>query len=123
MHCLFVLTGRRLGLLPAATLAGGRNDSDCRTLSHEPLSRRGFRLGRQQGVENSELEWAEDSVKQVMLNCGLSEGAVIFLRLLQPISNDRSRPVAHQAELMARNPEGQQQFRLRPVSSRRRTQL
>jgi hypothetical protein len=45
-------------------------------------------------VENSELKWAEDSGKQVTLNRGLSEGAVIFLRLLQPISNDRSHPVA-----------------------------
>ncbi len=76
-------------------------------------------------VENSELEWAEDSGKQVTLNRGLSEGAVIFLRLLQPISpicNDRSHPVACQAELVARNPEGQRQFRLRPVTSRGRTQ-
>jgi hypothetical protein len=74
-------------------------------------------------VENSELEWAEDSGKQVTLHRSLNEGAVIFLRLLQPISNDRSHPVAYQAELVARNPEGQRQFRLRPASSRGRTQL
>jgi hypothetical protein len=74
-------------------------------------------------VENSELEWAEDFGKQVALNRGLNEGAIIFLRLLQPISNDRSHPVAYQAELVARNPEGQRQFRLRPASSRGRTQL
>jgi hypothetical protein len=74
-------------------------------------------------VENSELEWAEDSGKQVTLNRGLSEGAVIFLRLLQPISNDRSHPVAYRAELVARNPEGQWQFRLQPLSSRGRTEL
>ena len=74
-------------------------------------------------VENSELEWAEDSGKHVTISRGLSEGAVIFLRLLQPISNGRSHPVAYQAELVARNTEGQAQFRLRPVSSRGRTQL
>jgi hypothetical protein len=66
-------------------------------------------------VENSELEWAEDPGKHVTISRGLSEGAVIFLRLLQPISNDRSHSVAYQAELVARNPEGQRQFRLRPA--------
>jgi hypothetical protein len=72
-------------------------------------------------VENSDLEWTQDSAKQVTLNRGLSNGAVIFLRLLQPISNDRSHPVAYQAELIARNSEGQRQFRLQAVSSRART--
>jgi hypothetical protein len=74
-------------------------------------------------VENSELEWAEDSGKQVTLNRGLSEGAVIFLRLLQPIASDRSHPVAYQAEFVARNSEGQRQFRLRPVSSRCKAEM
>jgi hypothetical protein len=74
-------------------------------------------------VENSELVWTEDHGKQVKLSCSLSEGAIIFLRLLQPISNDRSHPVAYETELVARNPEGQQQFRLLPVSLRSRTEL
>jgi hypothetical protein len=74
-------------------------------------------------VENSDLEWAEDSTKQVTINRGLSKGAVIFLRLLQPISNDRSHPVPYQAEFIARNPEGQRQFRLLPISSRSREPL
>jgi hypothetical protein len=69
-------------------------------------------------VENSDLEWADDSGKQVTLNRGLSDGAVIFLRLLQPISTDRSHPVAYQAEFVARKSQGRCQFRLRPVSSR-----
>jgi hypothetical protein len=69
-------------------------------------------------VENSELEWTEDSGKQVTLNHGLSNGAVIFLRLIQPISDDRSHPVAYEAELVAKTDEGLGQFRLRPVSSR-----
>jgi hypothetical protein len=69
-------------------------------------------------VENSELEWSDDSGKQVTLKRGLSDGAVVFLRLLQPISNDRSHPVAYEAELVAGNEEGLRQFRLRPVSSR-----
>jgi hypothetical protein len=69
-------------------------------------------------VENSELEWTEDSGKQVTLNHGLSNGAVIFLRLLQPISDDRSHPVAYQAELVTKTDDGLGQFRLRPVSLR-----
>jgi hypothetical protein len=73
-------------------------------------------------VENSELEWTEESGKQVTLNRGLHEGAVIFLRLLQQIGNERSHPVAYQAEFVARCAEGQRQFRLRPVASRSRTE-
>jgi hypothetical protein len=69
-------------------------------------------------VENSELEWADDSGKQVTLNRGLTDGAVIFLRLLQPISNDRSHPVAYEAELVTSTVEGLRQFRLRPASMR-----
>lgn len=69
-------------------------------------------------VENSELEWTEPSGKQVLLNRGLQHGAVIFLRLLQPISKDRSHPVAYQAEFLSRTDEGLFQFRLQPVSSR-----
>lgn len=69
-------------------------------------------------VENAELEWTDESGKRVTLNRGLAEGAVIFLRLLQPIGNDRSHPVAYEAELMTRTQEGLRQFRLLPVSTR-----
>ena len=69
-------------------------------------------------VENSELEWTDESGKQVTLNRGLTDGAVIFLRLLQPISKDRAHPVAYAAELVTRTEEGLRQFRLRPVSAR-----
>jgi hypothetical protein len=69
-------------------------------------------------VENSDLEWTEETGKQVTLNRCLSNGAVVFLRLLQPISNDRSHPVPYQAEMVARTEEGRRQFRLQPVSPR-----
>jgi hypothetical protein len=65
-------------------------------------------------VENAELEWTEESGKQVTLNRGLNDGAVVFLRLLQNIGSDRSHPVAYQAECVARNSQGQRQFRLKP---------
>ena len=71
-------------------------------------------------VANSELEWTEKAGKQVTLNRRLNEDAVIFLRLLQQMGNDRSHPVAYQANLVARNTDGQWQFRLKPVSARSR---
>jgi len=67
-------------------------------------------------VENSELQWHENSGKQVTLSHGLTDGAVVFLRLLQPISVDRGHPVAYEAELVSKTSEGYQQFRLRPIS-------
>ena len=69
-------------------------------------------------VENSQLEWTDDAGKQVTLSRGLTDGAVIFLRLLQPISSDRAHPVAYEAELVASTDEGLRQCRLRPVSTR-----
>ena len=69
-------------------------------------------------VENSHLLWGAESGKQVTLNRGLAKGSVVFLRLLQPIGKDRSRPVPYEAEMVARNEEGGWQFRLRPISSR-----
>jgi len=69
-------------------------------------------------VENSELDWNEDSGKQVTLSRGLTNGAVIFLRLLQPLSAERGHPVAYEAELVSTTTQGHQQFRLRPISPR-----
>jgi hypothetical protein len=76
-------------------------------------------------VENSQLEWSEESGKQVTLSRSLNDGAVVFLRLLQPMSTDRSNPVAYEAELVSSKERGHQQFRLRPISSRpsRRVEL
>ena len=76
-------------------------------------------------VENSDLDWTGQSDKRVTLSRGLSDGSVIFLRLLQPMTNERPRPVAYEAELVAKNEEGQRQFRLRPISSQveRNTEL
>jgi hypothetical protein len=67
-------------------------------------------------VDNAELEWTEQSGKQITLNRALTDGAVVFLRLLQNMGSDRSHPVAYQAECVAHNSEGQWQFRLKPVS-------
>jgi hypothetical protein len=66
-------------------------------------------------VEKSELEWNEVSGKQLTLSRSLCPGSMIFLRLLQPISPDRSLPVAYHAEPIGVTPEGQQQFRLNQI--------
>jgi hypothetical protein len=69
-------------------------------------------------VEKSELEWNEESGKQVALSHAVPDGAVIFLRLVQPISTSRSQAVAYEAEFVAMTREGQRQFRLHPACPR-----
>jgi hypothetical protein len=69
-------------------------------------------------VEKSELEWNEDSGKQVALRHKVVDGAVIFLRLLQPMGTDRSLPVAYEAEFVSVAANGQHQFRLHPACPR-----
>ncbi len=66
-------------------------------------------------VEKSELEWNEQTGKSLTLTRSLRPGSMIFLRLLQPCSPDRSLPVAYHAQPMGVTPEGQQQFRLNQV--------
>lgn len=66
-------------------------------------------------VENSELHWSDELGKSVTLNRTLADRSVIFLRLLQPMTNERPHPVAYEAELIAKNDRGQRQFRLRPI--------
>ena len=69
-------------------------------------------------VERCELEWNEDSGKQVALRHKVVDGAVIFLRLLQPMGTDRSLPVAYEAEFVSVAANGQHQFRLHPACPR-----
>jgi hypothetical protein len=66
-------------------------------------------------VEKSELEWNEVSGKQLTLSRSLCPGSMIFLRLLQSTSPDRSLSVAYHAEPIGVTPEGQQQFRLNQI--------
>jgi len=66
-------------------------------------------------VEKAELEWNEVTGKHLTLTRSLCPGAMIFLRLLQPMSADRSLPVAYHAHPTGVTPEGQQQFHLQPI--------
>jgi hypothetical protein len=69
-------------------------------------------------VEKAELSWNEENGKQVTLTHALCPGTMIFVRLLLPISADRSAPVAYQAEQVATTPEGFRQFHLKRAEPR-----
>jgi hypothetical protein len=63
-------------------------------------------------VEKCELEWNEDSAKQVTLKSTLDDSAILLVRLLQPGASDRSYPVVFEAELIGKTKNGLHQFRL-----------
>src|SRR5689334_5036474 len=63
-------------------------------------------------VEKCELEWNKDTGKCITLTRLLAPASMIFLRLLQPTSPERSLPVAYHACSVGRTPEGNQRFRL-----------
>jgi hypothetical protein len=69
-------------------------------------------------VEKSELEWNEESGKHVTLSRPVPDGSVVFLRLIQPLSADRSQSVPYEIEFVSVTPAGQSQFRLHPVRPR-----
>lgn len=69
-------------------------------------------------VEKSELEWSEESGKHVTLRCAVPDGSVVFLRLIQPLSADRSQSVPYETEFVSITPGGKNQFRLHPASPR-----
>ncbi len=69
-------------------------------------------------VEKSELEWNEESGKYITLSSAVPDGSVVFLRLIQPLSTDRSQSVPYETEFVSVMLDGQNQFRLHPVSPR-----
>jgi hypothetical protein len=69
-------------------------------------------------VERSELGWADHAGKHVTLTRMLSEGSIIFVRLIQPMSMHRANPIPYEAEFVGRSPEGNHQFRLNGVQPR-----
>jgi hypothetical protein len=80
-----------------------------------PVEISGWDSGQSFFVEKSELEWNEETGKCVALHHSLQPGAMIFLRLLQPASPDRSLPVAYHTQLIGVTSEGQQRFRLKQI--------
>jgi hypothetical protein len=69
-------------------------------------------------VEKCELEWNEQSGKQVLLRRMLPEGAHVFVRLLQPMAAERSYPVPYKARSSGSRPDGHYQFQLIAVRPR-----
>lgn len=66
-------------------------------------------------VEKCELEWSEDSGKQVALKRSLRDNTILFVRLLDPCEQDRSYPVVYRAESLEKASGGMRKFRLIPV--------
>jgi hypothetical protein len=49
-------------------------------------------------VEKADLLWCDDGEKRLLLHHALSEGAIIFVRLMTPETSYGSVPVAYQVE-------------------------
>jgi len=77
-----------------------------------PVEASGWDIAHSFFVEKAELKWDEVTGKHLTLSRSLCPGSMIFLRLLQPISQDRSLSVAYQAQHVATTADGKQEFRL-----------
>ncbi len=80
----------------------------------------GWDAGENFFVEKCELEWNEESGKQVALKHALSASAIVLVRLLQSDERDRSHPVVYEAELVQKTANEPHRFRLSMVVPRRR---
>jgi len=69
-------------------------------------------------VEKSHLDWDEFAGKHVTLRHMLPEGAIVFVRVLQPTAMRQSSPTAYKVEFIGCDPEGMHQFRLNTVQPR-----
>jgi hypothetical protein len=47
-------------------------------------------------VEKTDLTWTADGMKEISLHHTVREGSVIFVRLMQPVANSDSCPIACQ---------------------------
>ena len=63
-------------------------------------------------VERSELSWNEETGKFLTLSHELPRRAMIFVRLVQTTTSERTSPVAYQAEAHSSTAEGHQLFRV-----------
>lgn len=70
-------------------------------------------------VEKAELAWSEATGKQIFLNRSLRPGSIVFVRLLNSYSPERSGSVAYEANFIATTPAGCRQFQLQEVHPRR----
>src|SRR5438552_5686111 len=93
-----------------------RHAADRRTCDQQFLSRRSIRLGyRPFFLSRSQSLIGKESGKYLTLTHSRCPGSLIFLRLLQTTSPERSLPVAYRAQHVGVTAEGHQQFRLKQV--------
>ena len=79
------------------------------------LSRSGLAL---LGTAGTSFAFPGDDPDNPEGRSAVPDGSVIFLRLIQPLSADRSQSVPYETEFSTVTPDGQNQFRLHPVSPR-----
>ena len=84
-----------------------------------PVEASGWDSNQSFFVEKAELRWNEATGKHLTLARSLCPGSMIFLRLLQPTSPDRSLPVAYRTQHIGVTADGQQQFRLNQIQPNR----
>lgn len=69
-------------------------------------------------VEKSDLAWDDFAGKHISLQRMLPDGAMVFIRMLQPQGLDQSPPIVYKVEFIGCDPDGQHQFRLNAVHPR-----
>ena len=63
-------------------------------------------------VEKTELEWSEEQGKKVYMRHPLRDGAVVFVRLIQPTCSGHTFPIAYQVEKVRSGSRGMWDVRL-----------
>ncbi|GEM_PF-1076200 len=75
-------------------------------------------------AENSNLSWSRDEEKRLMLRHTISEGAIIFVRLIAPEPSFTSVPVAYEVhDVLPMNSDGLCEMRLSQLHPQSREQL
>jgi hypothetical protein len=69
-------------------------------------------------VETCDLDWDDFAGKHISLQHMLPEGAMVFLRILQPVGASRTQPNVFAVEFLGCNVDGHHEFRLNPVHPR-----
>jgi len=69
-------------------------------------------------VEKSHLDWDDYAGKHISLRHMLPEGAIVFVRVLQPTALRPAPPIPYQVEFVGCDSEGLHQFRLNTVRPR-----
>lgn len=69
-------------------------------------------------VEKSDLAWDNFTDRHISLQHMLPDGALVFVRVLQPNSLLQFPPSAYQVEFIGCDPEGHHEFRLNAVLPR-----